>query len=103
MGERRFKILSKDRLSRKSVTSLSPDNPEIALMEDLADGMRVAIPKGFVPNGHQPRSPLCASYETVSTAVNKMLGAVIEQRLPFILPLNLAQAHVHNLHLCKAH
>ena len=83
MVERRLKILSKDRLSRKSVTTLSPDNPEIALMEDLADGMRVAIPEGFVPNGHQPRSPLHASYETVSTAVNKMLGAMIEQRLAF--------------------
>ena len=99
MVERRLKILSKDRLSRTKVTSLSPDNPE----EDLADGMRVAIPEGFAPNGHQPRSPLRASYETVSAAVNKMLGAVIEQRLAFILPLDLAQAHVPNLHLCKAH
>ena len=103
MVERRLKILSKARLSRRRVTSLSPDNPELALMEDLADGMRVATPEGFAPNGHQPRSPLRASYETVSAAVNKMLGAVIEQRLAFILPLDLAQAHVPNLHLCKAH
>ena len=103
MVERRLKILSKDRLSHTSVRSLSPDNPELALMTDLVDGMRVAIPEGFVPNGNQPRSPLRASYEAVSSAVNKMLGAVIEQRLAFILPLELAQAHVPNLHLCKAH
>ena len=103
MVERRLKILSKDRLSQTSVKTLSPDNPESALMTDLAEGMRVAIPEGFAPNGLQPRSPLRASYETVSCAVNKMLGAVIEQRLAFILPLELAQAHVPDLHLCKAH
>ena len=101
--ERRLKILSKDRLSRTRVTSLSPDNPELALIEDSAEGMRVATPEGFAPNGHQPRSPLRASYETMSAAVNKMLGAVIEQHLAFILPLDLAQAHVPNLHLSKAH
>ena len=32
-----------------------------------------------------------------------MLGAVIEQRLAFLLPLEMAQAYVPNLHLCKAH
>ena len=103
MVERRLKILSKDRLSHASVARLSPDNPELALMTDLVDGMRVAIPQGFVPNGHQPRSPLRISYEAVSSAVNKMLGAVIEQRLAFLLPLDMAQAYVPNLHLCKAH
>ena len=87
MVERRFKILSKDRLSHTSVASLSPENPEMALITDLVDGMRVAIPEGFTPNGNQPRSPLRVSYEAVSCAVNKMLGAVMEQRLAFLLPL----------------
>ena len=103
MVERRLKYLSKDRLSHSSVASLSPDNPEIALMTDLVDGMRVAIPEGFVPNGHQPRSPLRSSYETVSCAVNKLFGTVIEDQLAFILPLDMAQAYVPNLHLSKAH
>ena len=103
MVSRRLKILSKDRLSHASVASLSPDNPELALMIDLVDGMRVALPENFVPNGNQPRSPLRSSYEAVSKAVNKMLGAIIEQRLAFILPLHMAQAYVPNLHLCKAH
>lgn len=103
MVERRFKILSKDRLSHTSVASLSPENPEMALITDLVDGMRVAIPEGFTPNGNQPRSPLRVSYEAVSCAVNKMLGAVMEQRLAFLLPLKLAQEHVPNLHLSKAH
>ena len=47
----------------------------------------------FIPGRH----------ESVSIAVNKLLGAVIEQRLAFVLPLELAQAHVPNLLLCKAH
>ena len=72
-------------------------------MTDLVDGMRVAIPEGFVPNGHQPRSPLRVSYETVSSAVHKMLGAVRKERLAFLLPLALAQTYIPNLHLCKAH
>ena len=90
MMERRLMILSKDCLSHTRVKSLSPENPELALMTDLVEGMRVVIPEGFVPSGHQPRSPLRASYEAMSSAVNKMLGAVIEQRLAFVLPLELA-------------
>ena len=103
MVERRLKVLSKNRLSRTSVASLSPDNPELALMADLAEGMRVAIPEGFVPNGLQPRSPLRASYEAVSCAVNKLLGVVREDRLAFLFPLKVAQAYIPNLHLSKAH
>lgn len=87
MVERRLKILSRDRLSRYRVASLSLDNPELELMRELSEGIRVALPVGFVPNGLLPRSPLRASYESVSTAVNKLLGAMIEQRLAFILPL----------------
>ena len=56
MVERRLKILSRDRLSRYRVASLSLDNPELELMGDLSEGMRVAIPVGFVPNGLLPRS-----------------------------------------------
>ena len=66
-------------------------------------GMKVHLPDGFTPNGNLPRTPLRSTYESVSTAVNKMLGAVIEQKLAFLLPLDIAQAYVPNLHLCKAH
>ena len=72
-------------------------------MLDLAEGMRVALPEGFTPNGLHPCSPLRTSYETVSSAVNKLLGAIVEQRLAFILPLESAQTRVPNFHLCKAH
>ena len=103
MVRRRLKRLSADRLSVERVSRLRPDNPEINLMIDLAGGMRVHLPEGFEPNGSLPRTPLRSTYETVSTAVNKMLAAVIEQKLAFLLPLELAQRHVKRLHLCKAH
>ena len=72
-------------------------------MLDLAVGMTVHVPKGFVPNGNQPRSPLRAVYCSVSSAVNKMLGTIVEDELAFLLPLSLAQEYVPNVNLCKAH
>lgn len=72
-------------------------------MLDLAIGMKVHKPDGFVPNGCQPRSPLRTTYSSISSAVNKMLGAVVEQKQAFLLPLDMVQEHVPNLHLCKAH
>ena len=52
---------------------------------------------------YQPRSELRVAYTDVAPAVNKMYGAVIADRLAFILPLHLALQHVPNLHLSKAH
>ena len=103
MVRRRLQILSPNRLNAERVSRLRPDNPERVLMEDLVGGMRVHLPVGFIPNGRLEQSPKRASYLTVATAVNKMLGAVWDQRLAFFLPLNMAQEHVPNLHLCKAH
>ena len=99
--KRRLVLISAKRLSRERVErTLREDNPEHDLTLDLAIGMKVHKPAGFVPNGCQPRSPLRAVYCSVASAVNKMLGAVVLQRLAF---LHLAQKHVPNLHLCKAH
>ena len=103
MVRRRLQILSPDRLSKERVEKLRPDNPERRLMFDLVVGMKVFRPAGFVANGSLPRTPLRSSYDIVAPAVNKMLGAVVEQRLAFLLPLELAQQHVKDLHLCKAH
>ena len=104
MVKRRLALISANRLSRERIErTLREDNPERNLMLDLAIGMKVHEPEGFVPNGRQPRSPLRSVYCSVAPAVNKMLGAVVEQKLAFLLPLNMAQEHVPNLHLCKAH
>ena len=103
MVRRRLKTLAPNRLSKERVNRLRADNPEKTLMFDLAEGMRVPLPEGFTPNGLLPRTPLRPTYESVSTAVNRMLGDLVEQKLAFLIPLELAQRHVPRLHLCKAH
>lgn len=60
-------------------------------MLDLAEGIRVPLPEGFQPNGLLPRTPLRTTYEPVSSAVNRILGDLVEQKLAFLLPLELAQ------------
>ena len=104
MMKRRLALISANRLSRERIErTLREDNPEHDRMLDFAIGMKVHKPDGFVPNGCQPRYPLRTVYCSISSAVNKMLGAVVEQKLVFLLPLSMAQEHVPNLHLCKAH
>jgi hypothetical protein len=103
MVRRRLKQLAPDRLSEERVDRLRPDNPERVLLLELVGGMKVHCPEGFTPNGSLPRTDLRSTYETVAPAVNKMLGAVVDQKLAFLLPLKTAQKYVPNLHLCKAH
>lgn len=103
MVRERLESLSANRLSAKRVERLREDNPERVLLMDLVVGMKVHVPEGFQPNGHQPRSDLRDIYVEVAPAVNKMLGAVIADRLAFLLPLDMALQYVPNLHLSKAH
>jgi hypothetical protein len=103
MVRRRLKTLAPDRMNAERVSRLQPDNPELGLLKDLVIGMKVHLPKVFTTNGLLPRSPRRPIYETVATAVNKMLGGIVDQRLAFLLPLDMAQRHIPNLHLCKAH
>ena len=103
MVRQRLKILSPNRLNQERVAGLREDNPERALMSDLAEGMKVHLPVGFTPNGKEPQTPLRATYVSVAPAVNKMLGDIVEQKLAFILPLESAKRYVPRLHLGKAH
>lgn len=103
MVSRRLKTLGPDRLNKQRAAALSDDNPEKALMIELADGMFVPIPDGFAPNGKSATADLRSSYIKVHPAVNKMLGDVVLQGLAFLLPKAMAISHVPNLHLCTAH
>ena len=103
MVRSRLGALAPDRLSVSRVEGLRADNPERRLMFDLVVGMKVFVPEGFTPNGLLERSPLRTKYVTVSTAVNRMFGEVVKQRLAFLIPLETAQKCVPNLHLGKAH
>jgi hypothetical protein len=103
MVSRRLASLAPDRMNAKRAERLRPDNPGLPLLRDLVVGMKVHLPDIFTPNGKMPRSPRRPMYETVATAVNKMLGGIREQKLAFLSPLDMAQEHIPNLNLCKAH
>ena len=103
MVRRRLKILSADRLSSARVDRLRSDNPEKSLLYDLAVGMRVPLPVDFEPNGTLPLAALRSTYLRVDSAVNKMLGGIVEQRLAFLLPKDIAIRCIPNLHLGAAH
>lgn len=47
MVRRRLRQLSGDRLSAERVARLRPDNPEIVLMKDLVNGMKVHLPDSY--------------------------------------------------------
>jgi hypothetical protein len=103
MVRTRLERLSPDCLSASRVEGLRADNPERPPMFDLVIGMKAFIPEGFVANGLSERSPIRKKYVNVSTAVNKMLGEVVKQKLAFLIPIEMAQKCVPNLHLGKAH
>ena len=103
MVRQRLESLAPTRLNIDRVGSLRADNPERIRMMDLAGGMRVHFPQGFTPNGKSVQTALRATYLSVSCAVNKMLGDIIEQQLAFVMPFEVAKELVPNLHLCKAH
>jgi hypothetical protein len=103
MVRKRLGTLAANRLSVQRVEGLRSDNPERALLLDLVIGMKVHLPEGFKPNGLQPPSELRDAYTDVAPAVNKMFGAVVSDRLAFLLPFGVAKEHVPNLHLSKAH
>jgi hypothetical protein len=71
----RLTTLAPDRMNAERVSRLRLDNPELPLLKDLVAGMKVHLPVNFTPNGMMPRSPRRPIYETVATAVNKMLEA----------------------------
>jgi hypothetical protein len=103
MVRQRLTELAPGRMNLDRISWLRSDNPELELLGDLVRGMKVHLPEGFSVNGMMPRTDRRPIYETVATAVNKMLGAVVDQKLAFLLPLETAQQHIPNLHLCKAH
>ena len=60
MVRRRLKKIGATRMSACQVEQLRPDNPERRRLLDIASGMRVPSPVGFVPNGmHAFETSIC--------------------------------------------
>ena len=102
MVRRRLKKIGSTRLSAHRVEQLRPDNPERERLLDIASGMRVPLPVGFVPNGKGERTPLRPAYVEVHQAVDRMLADLHAQGLAFCLPKAEAIAFIDGLHLRKA-
>ena len=103
MVKRRQTSMSEWRLNPARAGRLRDDNPAKALMIELCDGMKVHLPANFVPNGITDFSALRPSYLSVAPAVNKMLGALVEQGLAILLSYDSAIRYVPRLHFIKAH
>ena len=102
MVKRRLTKLGDNRLSRLRVSRLREDNPELERLLDIAQGMRVPLPIGFLPNAKGSLTPLRPVYVEVHQAVDKMLADLHGQGLAFCLPKKDAIALIDGLHLGKA-
>jgi hypothetical protein len=54
-------------------------------------------------NGMMPRTTRRPIYETVATAVYKMLGAIMDQKLAFLLPLEAFLSSTYPICICVKH
>ena len=101
MVRMRLKKVGVARMSTQRVELLRADNPERERLFDIAKGMRVPLPAGFVPNGEGDRTPLRPAYVKVHQAVDKMLADLHAQGLAFCLPKTKAIDLIDGLHLGK--
>ena len=86
LARRRLSELSPTRMSKEGVARLSADNPEIALLLKLCEGVEIITPTGFEPNGKMARAPLRRAYLETGGAVDKMLDEIHDQGLALYLP-----------------
>lgn len=104
MVEIRFRQLLFSRLNRDRIeATISADNPDKARLLDLANGMQVPVPTGFIPNGQSQRPPMRKAYRTAHSAVNKLNHETWKEGLAFYLPLSVAQHLIIGCHLSPAH
>ena len=104
MVARRFKQLLSSRLNKDRINEvISADNPDRDRLYDLANGMQVPVPDGFIPNGQSERPKMRHRYKMAHTAVNKMNHDIWKDSLAFYLPLSIAKQLVPGCHLSPAH
>jgi hypothetical protein len=92
---RRFLQLLPDRLNSSRIEAvISADNPERARLLDLAQGIRVPLPSGFIPNGQGARPQLRSKYKRAHPVVNKLYHELHDAGLAFYLPIDVATREV---------
>ena len=94
--------LASERLSQSSVESLSKCNPEISLMSDLVEGVRVFTRDSFVRNGSLPALPLRNMYLRAKNAVHKLFYDLVDQGLAIVMRSSTARS-IEGVHYIVAH
>ena len=93
MAQERLTGLLPSRLNTTRIDNcIHHTNPERQLLIELAGGMEVDLPAGFVPNGEAPetRSTLRKMYVKAHLAVDCMFYAIYTQGLAFLLNTDTA-------------
>ena len=104
MVQRRLRSLLPNRLNRdRIIANISADNPDMAKLCDLVDGMTVHLPPDFRPNGVGPRPPLRMKYRQAHTVVNKLYHEMHDKGLAVYLPIDVATTEVMGSHFSMAH
>ena len=94
--------LADERLSYETVRSLSADNPDLALVEDLVAGVRVFTRADFVPNGTLPPLPPRNMYMKAKEAVHKLFHDLVDQGLALVMTSETART-IEGVHFIVAH
>ena len=97
---RRHNVMRDRRLSTKSIKRISRDDPDLFLLKELVEGLRIFVSSDFVPNRSPP--PLRRKYLRVSPAVNKVLMELYEKGDVLFLPTMVAK-HIPNVHFSSTH
>jgi len=91
------------RLSEERITRVVPTtDPDFDRLKDLADGIRIFVTDGFVPNGEGHRPPLRAKYVEVSAAVNKLMYELYQAGVVVLLPTEIAGG-LKGVHFSSTH
>ena len=88
---------------QRVAATLHADNPHMAAVLDVANGVSVALPPGFVPNGTlQAAPPMSPAYRKLHSAVDKTYfdthGAA---QLAIVLPRPLAEQYIKDFHTSR--
>ncbi len=88
---------------QRVIDTLHPENPHMAAILDVANGVSVTLPPAFVPNGTLPTAPpMSPAYRKLHTTVDKTYydthGAA---QLSIVLPRHVAEAHVKEFHTSR--
>ena len=104
MAERRLVAMRPGRLNETRVRRLSPGNPEVERLLDLAAGMVVPLPSGFVSNGGSAltRPRLRKLYLQTHRAVDCKFFEMASAGLAFVLPMEVAE-RIPGIHFSPAH